>query len=117
MPNKLVGTIVVEREYPDDVGLMEALEDFGEEFNTDPEIINGKVFVGICDGCAQIILEGEVYSESDEEEIRCSVCIDKNQQELAQEQATEQTPGGKPSIQPTAHSDLVFAASEDPEDQ
>lgn len=119
MPAKFVGTIVVEKDYPDEMTLMEALEAFGDEFDTDPETINGKVFVGICDGCMKIILEGETYAESEDDDIRCSVCIDKHQQELSRE-AEEQSssPSSDDMHVDPDQLELPFVAdSEDPEDQ
>jgi len=88
MPVVITGTIFVEKSY-DGVEVEDAIEEFYEEYGIDPETIDGKGFVGTCDGCNAVILSNEPYSESDEDEIRCEACIDKYQQELAQNAAEE----------------------------
>lgn len=112
MPVKITGTLVIEEEY--DTDPRAAIDRFFDEHGIDPDTIDGKGFIGTCDGCDAIILEGETYSESDEDEVRCSACIDKHQAELAGGEADSEDPEdiGTPDI---FGEDLV-ADSEDPED-
>jgi hypothetical protein len=95
MSVQITGTLTIEKSYEGSIA--QAVDDFYEEYGTDPESIDGKGFVGTCDGCDAVILEGQTYSESDDDEIRCSGCIDKHQKELAQKTAetAEETPQNK----------------------
>lgn len=112
MSVQITGTLTIEKSYEGTI--MEAVDDFYEEYGIDPDSIDGKGFVGTCDGCDSVILEGQTYSESDEDEIRCSVCIDEYQKELAQKAAetAEETP--QPEAQDLPFEETLDTHVDDP---
>jgi hypothetical protein len=109
MSVKITGTLIVEEDY--DLDARAAVDKFFDDYGIDPDTIDGKGFIGTCDGCDRIILEGETYSESEEDEVRCATCIDRHQSELAQES------GSDPSENEFLEGFSFVADSEDPEDE
>jgi hypothetical protein len=90
----LTGTLVVEETL--EGSLVEVVQEFFDTYGVDPETVDGKGYVGTCDGCGAVILDDENYAESDEDEIRCNKCLEQ-------------------PVPPETES-IVSAPAEDPED-
>jgi hypothetical protein len=71
---KLTGTLVVEEDF--DGTLKEVVQEFFDTYGVDPETVDGKDYVGLCDSCGAVILSDQTYAESDEEELCCEQCLE-----------------------------------------